>query len=387
MSLEIEQAYGVDPAKVPDLTRVPCKSIEQVYLSPYPPKPRYPEVADGEWRVRKIIKPGQEPHFTTAVKFGDKTSGSRLELETALEPGDFGTDDAATMDYGFGLVRKRRYQLPDQVVVDQFDKDTHGDLWLAEREFASPEEAAGWQPPEWCRPLPRALSNRELARPLQPAEISKPTKTIDEVHGELEALRADGEKILVTISGMSGSGKSTVARALAERLKANHLETDRFHLGRTILLERYGDVNHDLPKAYDYARAAVVAARLLIGQTVDVPVYDFVTAEPLKHTETVEPTSEGIVVLEGLYAALASDYAPALESTSIKTYNILMATPLYVCVLRRLIRDAVGAAEPESLERQVSMTPEETLRYLMAVAIPTYRRYARSTNRFDAVVT
>lgn len=385
MHIENEKVYGVDPTQMPDLSEAPYKDIEQVYLSPDPPDPKYPEVAVAEWRVRKTAKPGSEPRYTSAAKFGDKASGSRTEVETPLNEGAFGTQAADIERYGFGIVRKRRYQLPDEITVDRFDPDTHGDLWLAEREFPDSETADNWQPPEWCQPLDKTPSNRKLAAALRQSEPNKSVKTIDEVIDDIRQRRPDGEPMLVSISGMSGSGKSTKAKALAEVLGANHLETDRFHIGKTALQERFGAVNHDLPAAYDYVRAAAAAGKLLTGQAVNVPVYDFVTAEPLDLPQTVQPKDEAIVVVEGLYAALCSEHTAKLNP-GINTYDILIKTPLYVCVLRRLIREAAGVTERVPDKREVSMTPEETLRYLMEVAIPTYLQHAPPEERFNAVV-
>lgn len=386
MGLEKEKAYGVDLETMPSLRDAPYKDIDQVYFTPKPHENPYPEIANGEWRVREINIPGEEIQFTTAVKFGSKASGTRREIEVDLSPGDFGTRQDDLDRYGLGLIRKRRYSGPDAIEVDQFDEDFHGRLWLAEREFKDNTEAASWQAPEWCLPLDRAPSNRELAVPLPAARPQElPGLPREQAIEQLAHRQGLGHKLLVTVSGLSGSGKSTLAASLAEQLGGQHIETDNFHIGATALQERDGTVNHDLPTTYDYKKAAEAAVSLLNGEAVTVPTYDFVAAEPTADTEQLEPPEMPVVVVEGLYASLVSEHAQS-KAGDIRTFDILMDTPLYACVLRRMLRETTTDPTGAIPHREVSMSPAQTLHYVLSRAIPTYLASAPGIDTFDAIV-
>lgn len=384
MSAEKESVYAVDRATMPSLDGVPSEHIRQVYLTPHPPADEYPEVKEGEWRIREITPPGSEPTYTTTVKFGSKASGTRQEIETDIAPGYFGTRAADIGRFGCGIVVKQRFRLPDKIDVDQFDPDMHKGLWLAEREFESDEDRAMWQPPEWCIPLQRVPSNREIATPLAQSAQDRRSALLEEIALNVRKLQRAHDKVIVTVSGMSGSGKTTAANLLAQFLGGNHIEADHFHIGQTALLEKFGVVNHDLPGTYDYRLAATAAGRLLARETVTLPRYDFVSAERLTTTQVIEPAQESVVVVDGIYAKLTADFLKS-QSADVATYNALMNTPLYVCVLRRMLRDAIGQPASDSIERQVSMSGEETLRYMMSCAIPSYLEHAPQPEHFDAI--
>lgn len=390
MALEIERAYAVDPAQLPSLDGVPYKDITQIYLSPWPAHSAYPEVAHGEWRVRQIDKPGEDTRYVTTVKFGDKASGSRTEIETELEPGDFGTAKAHADEHGYGIIRKRRFTFPDGLVLDNFNPSLHGNKWSAEREFSNEHEADSWQPPEWLNGSSQAPSNRELASPLWRSRETADKTPLDKVADTVANLRRRYGRVLVTISGMSGSGKSTIAEAIAGELDADLIETDHFHIGKAAMLEHFGIENYDLPGIYDYAHAARAAGQLLIGEAVHAPVYSFVTCEREEAPQLIEPSGSGIIVLDGLYAWHAAREAKRLGIDTV-IYNLLVNTPLHVNVLRRLLRDAkksdVGPEPTDTIgQRAISWSAEDSLRYLMKTAIPTYLEHQQDPTQFDAIV-
>ncbi|HVX24051.1 MAG TPA: AAA family ATPase [Candidatus Saccharimonadales bacterium] len=380
MAQEIERAFIVDRHHLPNLEGVPYASIQQTYFTPYPSDPRYPEVADGEWRVRTTFhhRGAGENEAVATVKFGDKASGSRTEIEASIGNIAFGTCDGDIGRYGQAEVQKQRFFLPDGSTLDHFDVRRHGKLWLLEKEFASQAEADAWQPPDYCSTTQVAPKNRELATPIgqramsHEAIIGKPwAQVLHEVNQE----RKRTGQVLVTISGFSGSGKTTLARQLAEEFDAPLISADDYHIGAKALEERTGSVNHDRPEAYDIAQAARDAQALANGQIIHVPQYDFATAEPRAEQRVIKPTSSRVVVLEGLYAywAFGSHGQQA-------TYRLFVNTPFYASVLRRLQRDVqVDGNDHDPNQRQISMSSEEALQYLHNVALPTYIKNCAAT--------
>lgn len=368
MAKEIERSWHVDTERMPNLSGVPYEDIVQTYFTPWPPDPRYPEAADGEWRIRQTTDMDKHVSYQATVKFGDKASGSRQEFQTDLE---LGAGDSDIMRYGLAQVKKRRYKLPGGIELDGFVPNLHGNLWLAEKEFPDRSSMDSWQPPNWFAEV-NDVKNRELAVPASfsgtlthESIIGKPLARI--LHEAIQ--RRDRQKhLVVTVSGFSASGKTTLARTIAEELCAPLISADDYHVGATVLNDRYGVVNHDWPKTYDMARVDNDVRSLVDGKTVELPQYDFVAAEPTGETKTLAPSDSKIIVVEGLYTYMTG------RRRFLETYNIFMNTPLYVSVLRRLKRDRDHVDDEDPNQRKIGWTQQEAMDYLMNTALPTYLR-------------
>lgn len=384
MGQEIERAYAVNQTLLPPLDDVPSKHLSQVYFTPYPADRNYTEVASGEWRVRTTTEADGTKKYKAAVKFGDKASGSRTELEVGLAEGDFGTTASDVQEFGFGVISKTRYDFGDDLTLDHFD-EADGFEWLAEKEFEDEAAVDLWTPPAWCEPVDGLPGNRAMARALTPEADAAKSGDESLVQAIIRKQKQHGH-VIVTFSGMSGSGKSTAAQRLANHFGASYIEADHYHIGATELQARHGDVNHDLPHAYDYKGLAQDVARLLDGQAVQVPRYDFASAERMTDTSLhVAPSLNNVTFIDGLYAKRVSEHLQELVP-DIATHDVLINTPLYVCVLRRLMREAGVNQAAVAEQRTTSMDAEATLSYLHKVAIPTYRKYAHHPELFDTIL-
>lgn len=383
MSQEIEQAYAVNPAELPSLAEVPAQRLSQVYFTPFPSVEQYPEVAHGEWRIRTAITQDGTKKLKAAIKLGDKASGSRTEIECALDEGDFGTTLADQRAFAYGVISKTRYDFGDNLTLDHFDQ-TNSHAWLAEKEFARTEDVTDWTPPAWCQPVNNLPSNRAMALSLVPEANESTFSQNDLVERVTEKQKKHGH-VVVSFSGMSGSGKSTLAKRLAEHFDATYIEADHYHIGQTQLLARHGEVNHDLPHAYDYQSVAHDIVRLAKGEPVTLPRYDYRTAEREIDGMPLAPNASKITVVDGLYAREITDHISEL-APDIAPHDVLVDTPLYVCVLRRIMRDVALTGTAGTYERATAMDPEETLRYLHQVAIPTYNKHASDRELFDTVL-
>lgn len=386
MSLEIETAYRVDRSKLSDLSNVPSVDIRQVYFTPIDGDSRFPEADKAEWRVREKVDGQGNARFTTAVKFGDKKSGSRTELETNVLPGAFGTKQEDVDAFAYGIVHKRRFDLGDSFVVDLHDPEVHGDLALAEKEFESTEHQAAWLAPDWCQSADDIPSNRQIAASLSPSYLRQGRTegmqgSYEDLATYLNLLQVMGRATVATVSGMSGSGKSTIARHLAEVLDAALIETDHFHVGSKKLLEQHGEINHDMPHTYDYVHAGRAALELTMGQVVTLPRYSYETAERTDKTHAIDPTLSRNVVIDGLYAEQAKGVLD--QATDVNVLRVLIDTPLYVSIVRRILRDT--AIQASDSERTVGFSPEGSLQYVVQTAVPTYLANQDRT-AFDFIV-
>ncbi|MEI9913866.1 MAG: AAA family ATPase [Candidatus Saccharibacteria bacterium] len=206
--------------------------------------------------------------------------------------------------------------------------------------------------------------------------VSTPLEQTVTRHQLLDSLSddvADSGPTIITVSGVSGSGKSTIAELLARRFNGAYLEADHTHIGLAKLLELHGAENHDLIETYDYELVAKLAAELATGNSVQIPQYDFATAERTPTLREIKPRESGVVVVDGLYASelerVIGDKQRAEKKLKLK--HVFVDTPLYVSVIRRILRDCSLDRDSQT-HREVTFSDEGSLAYMVNTAIPTY---------------
>jgi uridine kinase len=110
---------------------------------------------------------------------------------------------------------------------------------------------------------------------------------------------------LVGIAGGSGSGKTTFARALAQRLPREHcalLFQDSYYIDQSARFDfDGGSVNFDHPDSLDFALLAEHLRELKAGRPIQIPLYDFATHTRLK--TTVPQAPKRIVLVDPMNAA------------------------------------------------------------------------------------
>ncbi len=108
--------------------------------------------------------------------------------------------------------------------------------------------------------------------------------------------------ILIGIAGGTGSGKSTVAKAIFKSLPENNisiLEQDAYYKDQTNLpLEERIKTNYDHPFAFDTELLVEHISNLLNNQPIEKPSYDFTIHTRKTTTVTVYP--KDIIILEGI---------------------------------------------------------------------------------------
>jgi len=175
--------------------------------------------------------------------------------------------------------------------------------------------------------------------------------------------------ILIGIAGASGSGKTLVARTLYEALgseKVMVLGEDSYYKELSqFSFEERAKFNFDHPDAFDHELLADHLERLLNGQTIEHPIYDYSTHTRKKETRTVGPHQ--IIILEGI---LVLSVPRLRELMDIKIY---IDTPADVCFIRRLQRDInERGRNVDDVIRQY----QETVRPMHMQFIEPSKRYA-----------
>ena len=346
---------------LPALDNYPSIDVEQYYYTPYPEEDNYLETRKFEWRVRKITDGLGSISYKATVKYGDKNDGQRLEIETPIEAGSFGTTKQDIDNFAFAYLKKKRYIMADGLIVDHYLKANRGEDFIAEKEFKSIKQSKSWLPPGWAKDL-NHISNRLRAINLEPAN-SLGVKGMPIKLDKLLNWGRQQDNRIVTISGMSGSGKSRVAGYLAMVMEAPIINIDRFHIGTRALLKACGTINHDIRGAYDYDEAFRAARKLYLGESVYLPNYDYKTGGHASTRSLVKPSPRGNVIVEGLHAEMPASSEDLL-------YNrVFVNTPMYVSLVRRILRDCPIKGIPE---REVVFNPQDTLRYMHEKALPSY---------------
>ena len=168
--------------------------------------------------------------------------------------------------------------------------------------------------------------------------------------------------LVIGIAGGSGSGKSTVARRVAESLggaSVAFIDMDAYYcnFARLPMAERRR-VNWDHPDAFDYALLVEHLTRLAAGEAIDKPVYDFVEHVRSARTERVSPAD--VVVVDGILL-FADERVRALCDVKV----FVDAEP-DVRLIRRIRRDMAVRGRPldEILEQYASTVQPMHLQFV-----------------------
>lgn len=141
--------------------------------------------------------------------------------------------------------------------------------------------------------------------------------------------------LMIGIAGGTGSGKTTVARSIIEKLGADHvalISQDSYYADHPELsMEVRQSLNYDHPDSFDNALLLLHLQQLRNGQAIDLPVYDFTRHR--RRPERIHLTYKPVIVLEGIHVLVD----PAIRDTL--DIKVFVDTDPDVRVLRRVIRD------------------------------------------------
>jgi uridine kinase len=140
---------------------------------------------------------------------------------------------------------------------------------------------------------------------------------------------------VIGIAGGTGSGKTTLARALTSTIPPEHvttLEHDHYYRDRSDLPpDERSRLNYDHPDSLETSLLVEHLQALKAGRTVELPRYDFVTHSRRPERVTVAPTP--IIVVEGILVFVD---AALREQMDVKLF---VDTDADIRVMRRIRRD------------------------------------------------
>jgi uridine kinase len=141
--------------------------------------------------------------------------------------------------------------------------------------------------------------------------------------------------VIIGIAGGTGSGKTTVAQAIYDRVGSDRIEWishDSYYRNFDGLsTEERHKINFDHPDSLETELLTRHLDVLAKGSSVDVPKYDFATHARRHETQRVEPRR--VIIVEGILVLAEPELRRRID---IKLY---VDTPADIRFMRRLLRD------------------------------------------------
>ena len=179
--------------------------------------------------------------------------------------------------------------------------------------------------------------------------------------------------ILIGIAGGTASGKTSIAEILQkEFLSTNSViiikEDDYYKDQSDLTMEERVKTNYDHPFAFDFDLMEVQIKKLINGESIEKPVYDYTVHNRSNNVEKVCPSD--VIILEGLFAL----YNPAIRD--MEDIKIFTDTDADIRFIRRLNRDM--AERKRSLDSIVNQ-------YLVTVK-PMHDQFIEPTKKYADVI-
>jgi len=181
-----------------------------------------------------------------------------------------------------------------------------------------------------------------------------------------------GTPIVIGIAGGTGSGKTTVANVIMDRVGARHigyLPHDAYYKDLSDLPRvQRTTINFDHPDSLDTELLICHIRQLKDGQAIDLPVYDFKTHSRTSQILHVEP--QPVILLEGIL--LFADEA-VRKLMDVKIY---VDTDSDIRFIRRLERDI----------KERGRTTESVVRQYLSTVRPMHLEFVEPSKRHADVI-
>lgn len=178
--------------------------------------------------------------------------------------------------------------------------------------------------------------------------------------------------VLIGVAGGTGSGKTSVTRAISENLGEDSIliiEQDAYYKDQSDKsFEERLKTNYDHPLAFDTDLLIEHLQKLLRYEPIDKPVYDYKRHTRSKEVIRLEP--KDVIILEGILV---------LEDERLRS---LMDIKLYVDtdadlrIIRRIIRDT----------RERGRTLESVIDQYINVVRPMHNQFVEPTKRYADII-
>jgi uridine kinase len=179
------------------------------------------------------------------------------------------------------------------------------------------------------------------------------------------------QPLVIAVAGGSGSGKTTVARAIDEAVHRESVlvEQDAYYQDLSHLpLEERKKVNFDHPDAFDTELMIAQLRQLLSGRAIDRPTYDYPAHTRAAATVRVEPRD--VILVDGILLFADARLRPLFD---IKVY---VDVPDDVRFIRRLQRDVVERGR----------TMDSVIRQWLTTVRPMHLEFVEPSKRYADII-
>ena len=178
--------------------------------------------------------------------------------------------------------------------------------------------------------------------------------------------------VIIGVTGGSGSGKTTVSRAIFEQLHGHSLlmlQEDSYYNDQSDMpFEERIKTNYDHPNAFDTELLVKQLKDLLDWKTIEKPIYDYTEHTRSSEVEKVEPKE--VIILEGIL--VLND--PALRD--LMDIKIFVDTDDDIRIIRRSQRDIE--------ERGRSL--QSVIDQYKSTVKPMYHQFIEPTKRYADII-
>ena len=178
--------------------------------------------------------------------------------------------------------------------------------------------------------------------------------------------------IVIAVAGGTGSGKTTVANEILQRVGAQHIayiSHDAYYRDHSHLSpDERALVNYDHPDSLETPLLVEHLKALRDGRAVKIPIYDFTTHTRTPHTRRVEPAP--VVLVEGILVFVEPELR---ELFDVKLY---VDSDADVRFIRRLRRDIIERGR----------TVESVCEQYLATVRPMHLEFVEPSKRYADVI-
>jgi uridine kinase len=178
--------------------------------------------------------------------------------------------------------------------------------------------------------------------------------------------------LIIGVAGGSGSGKTTVAKRVAESIdgaKVAFLDMDAYYRDHhTLSHDELRLLNWDHPDAFDLDLLAKQLTQLGNGEAVDKPVYDFVRHRRAPESQRVE--SADVIVIDGILLLVDERIRERLD------IKVFVDTDADIRLVRRIRRDMAKRGRPL----------EEILDQYLTTVQPMHLQFVEPSKRYADLI-
>ncbi len=178
--------------------------------------------------------------------------------------------------------------------------------------------------------------------------------------------------IIIGVTGGSGSGKTSVSRAIFDQLHGHSLmmlQEDSYYKSQDdVPFEERTKVNYDHPNAFDTDLLIEQLEDLLSWKTIEIPVYDYAAHTRSKEVVVQEPRE--VIIVEGI---LTLNDARLRDLMDIK---IFVDTDDDIRIIRRIQRDI----------EERGRTLQSVIDQYLETVKPMYHQFIEPSKRYADII-